>query len=200
MTDDMLVQARPGRSCPTFVLVLISATLAFAVCQDVNQFMDESFYGVYNRPDFFDRSASSATPEPSQAVSRHADRVAHETLAVSRTADGEAPRLQGANNGVIGPQGSDATVIEGVNTAGTIRVSNLANLEALLNLINRGAQFVAASLAMFVASEAIRKGRFRKLSKARALFLSGAVLSVALVLPTIGNVFVAFARHLNLFC
>src|SRR5262245_41679158 len=44
---------------------------------------------------------------------------------------GQAPQLQGATNGTIGPQGQDATVISGVNTAGTVRVNNLANLEAL---------------------------------------------------------------------
>src|ERR1700679_2909615 len=46
-----------------------------------------------------------------------------------------APALQGATNGTIAPQGADATVIQGVNTAGTVRVNNLANLEALLNII-----------------------------------------------------------------
>ena len=46
-----------------------------------------------------------------------------------------SPQLQGATNGTIAPQGQDATVIQGVNTAGTVRVNNLANLEALLNII-----------------------------------------------------------------
>ncbi|MDR3613015.1 MAG: hypothetical protein P4L53_05565, partial [Candidatus Obscuribacterales bacterium] len=46
-----------------------------------------------------------------------------------------APTLQAATNGTVGPQGQDATYITGVNTAGTVRVNNLANLEALLNII-----------------------------------------------------------------
>lgn len=37
------------------------------------------------------------------------------------------PVLQGATNGTIGPQMNDATVIRGVNTAGTVRVNSLAN-------------------------------------------------------------------------
>ena len=53
-----------------------------------------------------------------------------------------APQLQGATNGTIGPQGSDATVIQGVNTAGTVRVNNLANLEALLNIIANGMEIL----------------------------------------------------------
>jgi len=35
--------------------------------------------------------------------------------------------LQGATNGTIGPQAGDATVVEGVNTAGTVRENSLAN-------------------------------------------------------------------------
>jgi len=53
-----------------------------------------------------------------------------------------APKLQGATNGTIGPQGVDATSIIGVNTAGTVRVNNLANLEALLNIIANGMEIL----------------------------------------------------------
>lgn len=53
-----------------------------------------------------------------------------------------APMLQGATNGTIGPQGPDATIIMGVNTAGTVRVNNLANLEALLNIIANGMEIL----------------------------------------------------------
>ncbi|MCC7532193.1 MAG: hypothetical protein IT342_27060 [Candidatus Melainabacteria bacterium] len=56
--------------------------------------------------------------------------------------DGEAPILQGTTNGTIGPQGGDATFITGVNTAGTVRVNNLANLEALLNIIANGMEIL----------------------------------------------------------
>jgi hypothetical protein len=54
----------------------------------------------------------------------------------------QSPALQGATNGTIGPQGADATVITGVNTAGTVRVNNLANLEALLNIIANGMEIL----------------------------------------------------------
>lgn len=46
--------------------------------------------------------------------------------------------LQGGSNGTIGPKGADATVIPGVDSAGTVRVNNLANLEALTNIIANG--------------------------------------------------------------
>jgi hypothetical protein len=53
-----------------------------------------------------------------------------------------APALQGATNGTIGPQGADATYVTGINTAGTVRVNNLANLEALLNIIANGMEIL----------------------------------------------------------
>lgn len=56
--------------------------------------------------------------------------------------EASAPRLQGATNGTIGPQGGDATIIQGVNTAGTVRVNNLANLEALCNIIANGMEIL----------------------------------------------------------
>jgi len=56
--------------------------------------------------------------------------------------DGAAPMLQGTTNGTISPQGEDATAIIGVNTAGTVRVNNLANMEALLNIIANGMEIL----------------------------------------------------------
>ncbi len=55
---------------------------------------------------------------------------------------GTSPTLQGATNGTISPQGAEATVVQGVNTAGTVRVNNLANLEALLNIIANGMEIL----------------------------------------------------------
>jgi len=55
---------------------------------------------------------------------------------------GVAPALQGATSGTIGPQGADATYIVGLNTAGTVRVNNLANIEALLNVIANGMEIL----------------------------------------------------------
>ena len=55
---------------------------------------------------------------------------------------GNSPILQGATHGTIAPQGTEATVVQGVNTAGTVRVNNLANLEALLNIIANGMEIL----------------------------------------------------------
>jgi hypothetical protein len=55
---------------------------------------------------------------------------------------GLAPSLSGASNATIGPQGANATWVTGVNTAGTVRVNNLANLEALLNIMANGLEIL----------------------------------------------------------
>lgn len=136
---------------------------------------------------------------------------AAEATAASTPADGyaamEAPELQGATNGTIGPQGNDATVIQGINCAGTVRVNNLANLEALLNIVANGMELIgllvggviacnglfssaAASAIMGIPVPFGRKGR---------VALGVAIAIVALSVPGIINWFVASARDANLF-
>ncbi len=73
---------------------------------------------------------------------RTIDRHSGTQTFVDQNDEAPAPRLQGATNGTIGPHGQDATVIAGVNTAGTVRVNNLANLEALLNIIANGMEIL----------------------------------------------------------
>jgi hypothetical protein len=73
---------------------------------------------------------------------RTIDRHTGTNTMVDQNDEAPAPHLQGATNGTIGPQGQDATVIAGVNTAGTVRVNNLANLEALLNIIANGMEIL----------------------------------------------------------
>jgi hypothetical protein len=54
----------------------------------------------------------------------------------------QAPMLPGASHGTIGPKDGDATAVFGINTAATVRVNNLANLEALLNIIANGMEIL----------------------------------------------------------
>ncbi len=62
--------------------------------------------------------------------------------AVTLVADGTSLTFQGATNGTISPQCAEATVVQGVSSRGTVRVNNLANLEALLNIIANGIEFL----------------------------------------------------------
>jgi len=115
-----------------------------------------------------------------------------------------APILQGASNGTIGEQGSDATVIMGVNTAGTVRVNNLANLEALLNIIANLAELSGIFLGGILLLHGIfLKGRVAIMGVEVSPF---ARISIGLGLCVLGfatpgliNWFVASARDANLF-
>jgi hypothetical protein len=66
--------------------------------------------------------------QPSQKLPSGADvkQVLADAEHFKRTQNnvGYLPSLQGATNGSIGPQGQDATVVSGVNTAGTVRSSS----------------------------------------------------------------------------
>lgn len=109
-----------------------------------------------------------------------------------------APALQGATNGTIGPQGSDATYVTGVNTAAEVRVNNMATLEALLSLIAN------ALLVSGIIYGAILLARGFCVvpthpSAVHNLLLGSIVLLGAVATPTTINWLVATARDLNLF-
>lgn len=116
-----------------------------------------------------------------------------------------APTLQGATNGTIGPQGGDATVIQGVNTAGTVRVNNLANLEALLNIIANLAEILClaggAGLAVhgFAVKSVTSFGEEFELGPGGRIVLGILLAASGLITPGLLNWFIASARDANLF-
>jgi hypothetical protein len=110
-----------------------------------------------------------------------------------------APKLQGATNGTIGPQMDDATFVTGVNTAGTVRVNNLANLEALLNIIANGMEILAIAWGgptMIMGFMHMAAGT--QDSMKRVLFGAAGVTG-GLATPGCINWLVASARDANLF-
>lgn len=116
-----------------------------------------------------------------------------------------APVLQGATNGSIGPQGSDATVIMGVNTAGTVRVNNLANLEALLNIIANLGEIlcllggIAMAIQGFASKSVLKLGEDIELGPGGKVVLGILIATIGISIPGIINWFVASARDANLF-
>ena len=113
--------------------------------------------------------------------------------------NGASPVLQGATNGTIGPQGGDATAIMGVNTAGTVRVNNLANLEALLNIIANGMEILGIAWGgptMIMGFMHMAAGTHDAMK--RVLFGAAGVTG-GLATPGCINWLVASARDANLF-
>ena len=116
-----------------------------------------------------------------------------------QTQDSKAPTLQGATNGTIGPQGSDATYITGVNTAGTVRVNNLANLEALLNIIANGMEILGIAWGgptMIMGFMHMAAGTQDAMKK---VLFGAAGVTGGLATPGCINWLVASARDANLF-
>jgi hypothetical protein len=120
---------------------------------------------------------------------------------------GEAPTLQGATNGTIGPQAGDATDGAGVNTAGTVRVNNLANLEALLNIFaNLGEIGFGIIGALFVLHGLLRgtvvtelMGQEIEFGPGKRIAIGATLIFIGLTVPGLINWFVASARDANLF-
>jgi hypothetical protein len=95
------------------------------------------------------------------------------------------------------PNWGDATVIQGVNTAGTVRVNNLANLEALLNILANG--FEVFGLAYGIPCIAIGLMRFSSPAGTVRLLVGGSSIALGLATPGAINWLVASARDANLF-
>lgn len=109
------------------------------------------------------------------------------------------PVLQASALGTIGPKGADTTIITGINTAGKVRVNNLANIEALLNIIANGLEILGIAwggpsmMLGFMHLAAGTKDASRK------VLFGGCGVVGGLAVPGTINWLVASARDANLF-
>ena len=155
------------------------AVLGFALCSPVPA------------QDAFDSSAAMGAQTNSSA-----------NLTGSQSTQGgfaNTPGLQGALNGTIGPQGNDATVIRGVNTSGTVRVNNLANIEALLNIIANGMEILGIAWGgpcMIMGFMHMAAGSQDAMKR---VLWGGAGVTGGLATPGAINWLVASCRDANLF-
>jgi hypothetical protein len=93
----------------------------------------------------------------------------------------------------------DSTIVQGVNTAGTVRVNNLANLEALLNIICNGMEILGIAWGgptMVMGFMHMAAGTHDAMKK--VLFGSAGVTG-GLATPGVINWLVASCRDANLF-
>jgi hypothetical protein len=106
--------------------------------------------------------------------------------------------LQGATNGTIGPQGSDATVVTGVNTAGVVRSNNLVNLEAMLILFANALEILGILFgAIYLFRGFILKNK--KSQTVKQLILGSAMLMAGVISPTVINMLIGICRDSNWF-
>jgi hypothetical protein len=117
------------------------------------------------------------------------------------------PSLVGATSGTIGPTGTDATYVTGVNTAGTVRVNNLANLEAMLNILANISEIcllLAGGIVLLnsLVSEIViwdLLGHEIEFGRGQRVTLGAGLITLGLSFPGLINWFVACARDANLF-
>jgi len=89
----------------------------------------------------------------------------------------------------------DVTVIQGVNTAGTVRVNNLANLEAMLNIIANCGEVGGVAWGLYLLGRALKGNPTKRL---RNLNLGCWMMILGLALPGTINWLVASARDASL--
>src|SRR4029453_6105515 len=151
------------------------------------------------------------TPVSSAVITHLAPQTADGQLANAVDGVGSSqigsPQLRGATTGTIGPAAGDATVVMGVNTAGTVRVNNLANLEALLNIIANmlevGAILAGGILLLHGLFNRITVAQLMgmqvNLTPALRIAIGTGLVMFGLSAPGFINWFVASARDANLF-
>ncbi len=104
------------------------------------------------------------------------------------------PGLQGACNGTIAPQGDVATIVTGVNTAGTVRVNNLADIEALANFAANIIQIVGLSWGSITLLTSFSQGRAVFLERRGWVIAAGIAIVVGLATPGCVNWIIATLR------
>ncbi len=117
-----------------------------------------------------------------------------------------ATGTQGLTNSMLSRLGQDATFVTGINTAGTVRVNNLANLEAMINLFANSAEVLGIALGAALFANAICGAKPIAIlgltfgNKRSTRFAIAALFAlIGLAVPGLVNGLVASARDANLF-
>ncbi|MBX9687138.1 MAG: hypothetical protein K2X27_10575 [Candidatus Obscuribacterales bacterium] len=112
-------------------------------------------------------------------------------------------RLDSRGTGSAGPENSDSTVLPSV--AGAVRVNNLANFEALMNILANGCEIVFSVGGLFMLTTAFRQlfqslnGSAPKKINWRLLLWGLALIILGLAIPGTLNWFLASARDMSYF-
>ncbi|MBU6450760.1 MAG: VWA domain-containing protein [Cyanobacteria bacterium REEB67] len=131
--------------------------------------------------------------------------VSHGAISMPASAIAAAPQLvggapiQGATNGTIGPQGTDCSVIEGVNTAGAVRVNNLANLEAMLNILANFLEILGIACGGTLIMLGFKSGSEGKLAATKIVLFGLLLVASGIACPGVINWLVSTAQVEGLF-
>ena len=93
----------------------------------------------------------------------------------------------------------DATIIQGVNTAGTVRVNMLANLEALLNILANGCEIILMAVGIVLLCKSGKVFLTTKRISKSTILAAFVFIASGLLTPGSINFFVAGCRDAGLF-
>lgn len=108
------------------------------------------------------------------------------------------PILQGATLGTISPQ-AEYTIVQGVNTAGTVRVNNLANVEAVMNISAIMLQILSVLFGAFKILQGAKAGMTPSGLRRGRTAIGIAIVAIGLSIPSIVTWFIQTARDSALF-
>lgn len=153
------------------------------------------------------RESSGGDAFSGTGTTASSEATADESTTSEATETTEAPSLQGATSGSIASESdSHAEYVTGINTSGTVRVNNLANLEALLNVLANGFEIVGAVTGFTLIVQAMVNKRLawrwfglHGVPSGVMVFIGVVLIVGALAVPGVINWFVASARDANLF-
>lgn len=98
--------------------------------------------------------------------------------------------LQGTCNGTIGAQGADAVILNGVNTAGTVRVNNLANVEAMANVIANTIEILGLGWGSITVIVTLMQGRSAFYTRRGRLIAAVIAMLIGVATPGVINLFI----------
>lgn len=119
--------------------------------------------------------------------------------ASSSNVSANAPILQGASNGSIGPQGSESIIVNGVNTAGTVRGNNLANAEAMANVIANFIEILGIGGGSCILIGCLVRGKSALNGGKTILILAVIAIAIGVAAPVCLNWFLSELHHACIF-
>lgn len=162
-------------------LKTLSVFLAASAMVTISIPANAQYMGSDGREVKTSESASKSASVPTHQLSRESQSFAN-------------PQLQETSKI---SQPSDPAVIDGINTAGTVRVNMLSNLEALLSICGNGAQLTGIIWGACLLWACLRRLRKPGIGRAFAFAMLPIILGVCT--PASIDWVIASARDVNLF-
>ncbi len=110
-----------------------------------------------------------------------------------------SPNAMAQSAKTVSPADSDATVIQGINTAGTVKVNNLACLEGQINMWANGLEILGIWLGLYLIIRALTKPKSTKRQQIFAYVKASVPIILGLINPSVLNWLTAAARDAQLF-